>query len=53
MREIREEHKDLQHMHKSLVVAVSMIAETQKETAEKLHALIETVDRIIRENRKS
>ena len=48
MRELREADKDLRQMHKSLIVAVGKIADAQRVTDEKLNALIETVDRIIR-----
>ena len=51
-----EEIQELRRMHKSLVVAVGKIAETlseaQRATDEKLNALIDTVDRIVRRNGK-
>ena len=40
---------DLHELHKGLVVAIGKLAEVQRATDEKLHALIETVDRVIRE----
>lgn len=51
-----EEIQELRRMHRSLVVAVGKIAETlteaQRATDEKLNALIDTVDRIVRRNGK-
>jgi hypothetical protein len=44
-----EETMKLQELYKGLVVAIGKLAEGQRATEEKLHALIETVDRIIRD----
>ena len=40
--------RELRRMHKGLVIAVVKIADAQRTTEEKLHTLIDTVDRIIR-----
>jgi hypothetical protein len=39
----------MEGLYKGLVVAIGKLAEGQRRTDEKLHALIETVDRIIRD----
>jgi ribosomal protein S11 len=44
-----EDIQKLQELNKGVVVAIAKLAEGQRATEEKLHALIETVDRIIRE----
>jgi hypothetical protein len=47
--ELRNSQLELQEMHKGMVVAIGKLAEWQRSTSENLNALIETVDRIIRE----
>jgi hypothetical protein len=40
---------ELKGLYKGVVIAIGKLAERQRDTDEKLHALIETVDRLIRE----
>jgi len=44
-----ERNEQLQELYKGVVVAIDKLAECQRATAEKLHALIETADRTIAE----
>jgi uncharacterized Zn finger protein (UPF0148 family) len=49
MSKLRERNEELQELQRSVFVTIDKLAEAQRVTDEKLHALIETVDRIIRE----
>jgi len=49
MLKLSERNGELQELYKGIVVVIGKLAEGQRATDEKLHALIETVDRIIRE----
>jgi hypothetical protein len=48
VKEWQESHRELQENHKKLQESQMELRESQKATDEKLHILIETVDRIIR-----
>jgi len=49
MQNLTERNEELQELHKGVVVAIGKLAEGQRTTDERFNALIETVDRIIRE----
>jgi len=49
MLKLSHRNEELQELHKGIVVAIGKLAEHQRATGEKLRALIETVDRIIRD----
>jgi hypothetical protein len=49
MMKMKDRNHELQELYKGVVVAVGKVAEYQRATDEKLNALIETVDRIIRD----
>ena len=49
MLKLSQRNEELQELYKGVVVAIGKVAEYQRTTDEKLHALIETVDRIIRD----
>jgi hypothetical protein len=53
MLKLSERNEELQDLCKGVVVAIGKLAEGERATDEKLHALIETVDRIIRERGRS
>ena len=46
---LKDRNEELQGLYKGVVVAIGKVAEYQRATEEKLNALIETVDRIIRD----
>ena len=43
-----EDIRELRQMQKGMTLAITKVAEAQQVTAQKLNALIDTVDRIIR-----
>jgi hypothetical protein len=49
MLKLSERNQELQELCNGVVAAIGKLSEGQRATGEKLHALIETVDRIIRE----
>jgi hypothetical protein len=53
MLKLSERSEQLQELYRGLVIAVSKLAEGQRASDERLNALIETVDRIIRERGRS
>jgi hypothetical protein len=51
-KELQESHRKLQESHRKLQESQMGLQESQKATDDKLHILIETVDRIIRNQQK-